>query len=654
MTVKTKEDQWQFRPGTYPITSICREGVRAHSWGDDDQEYNYSAANYIDGSRHSDLTLSRSYAFSSRIEYEDGPRYRNGTPYWKTCTHARYGFNPDRMGAKNPFKFTISGLYSSPANGKVDTVQYYPDRRTYDSGTSGEVDIEMPLITTSGSLLFSCLEFDMYGAGPSSLDEVFNTDSGGLVSTYYERSLNDYYRWGSSAVREFKSQADLNKMLHVESNFYANVAQIVFPMGKLLGSRKAVHRFANLLSTLRSRFGKRPLREALSLAIKADLIDRFVVETTLMDAQDFMSSFGEVLRVYETAAGYNSRAWSRIFYRTPPWDAIGTQRFSSLSVTLPKKDTLPSTGIPGTYWNGRVRQKWGPNPDDWVWHYLINSGRTLGNQEYYGYTPLEAVHKLMERAIYEGFGGSYTAAVTWSRGARIHLDLMRWARVRYKDVSALSPLKVWANRVGISKPLTSLWDLKKLSFVCDYFFRIGDWIEGISNYVADFKELRGEIIDATEPWMGSKWEVGCQQRLANYDQKKAEDVLKEHFKPSEFRVPGQTGFLPFSSRYTRQPFPRWENFTRFGLVSERALNSTQKRTLAELAFSFMDRKLRVAEESAAQAKDALVQLKLESKKWRTPNAAIAGMTHDQFSDYVKRTLKQAATTIKVKKARTRK
>lgn len=655
MTVKVKEDSWQYQPGSYQVSTLCHEDVKAHSWGDEEQEYNYSAASYISGRKYFYLNLIKSYACASKIEYDDGPKYRDGIPNWKTCTHSRYGFTPERWGAKNPFKFTVAGLYSSSAGGKTDSVQYYPDRRFYDSGTSGEVDIDLPLLDAyGGSLLLSSWDTDFDVAGPASLAEVENTTMDALIGTFYEDKRDELEAWRRSAMREFKSQADLNKLLHVESNFYANMAQIVFPMGKLLGSRKAVQKFAKMLSTLRSRFGKRPLREALSLAIKADFIDRFVVETTLMDAQDFMGSFAEVLRIYESAASANARAWTRLFYRPPAFNATSVDRSYSIRVGLPRKETLPSTGIPGTYWNGRVRQKWGPNPDDWVWHYFINSGRTLGNQEYYGYTPLEAVHQLLERAIFEGFGGTYNAQVSWSKGAYCHLDLMRWAKVRYKDVSALSPLKVWANRVGITKPLTSLWDLKKLSFVCDYFFRIGDWIEGVSNYAADFQELRGEIIDAQEPWVGSKWEVGCLQRLTNYDQKKAENVLKEHFKLNQFKVPSTSFFMPFSSRYSREPMPRWENSSRFGLVSERALNSTQKRTLAELAFSSMDRKLRIAEETSEQTKAALVQLKLESKRWRTPNAAIAGMSNDQFSDYVKRTLKQVATTVKVKKARTRK
>jgi hypothetical protein len=68
------------------------------------------------------------------------------------------------------------------------------------------------------------------------------------------------------------------------------------------------------------------------------------------------------------------------------------------------------------------------------------------------------------------------------------------------DVRAISPIKLWATRCGITRPLDSVWDLVPFSFVIDYFTRAGDFISGLSDKMSAQGGLEGKITQIHDLW----------------------------------------------------------------------------------------------------------------------------------------------------------
>lgn len=61
------------------------------------------------------------------------------------------------------------------------------------------------------------------------------------------------------------------------------------------------------------------------------------------------------------------------------------------------------------------------------------------------------------------------------------------------NTAAIDPIKLWATRLGVNRPLDSAWDLVPFSFVVDYFSRAGDFISQIGDQFTDQDALRGTI-----------------------------------------------------------------------------------------------------------------------------------------------------------------
>lgn len=77
--------------------------------------------------------------------------------------------------------------------------------------------------------------------------------------------------------------------------------------------------------------------------------------------------------------------------------------------------------------------------------------------------------------------------------------------VRY-DAGAIDPIKLWASRVGITKPFESAWDLVPFSFVVDYFTRAGDFISKLSEEMSRQEGLSGTISGILDCWGSVKRE----------------------------------------------------------------------------------------------------------------------------------------------------
>jgi hypothetical protein len=79
------------------------------------------------------------------------------------------------------------------------------------------------------------------------------------------------------------------------------------------------------------------------------------------------------------------------------------------------------------------------------------------------------------------------------------------------DMTAVDPLKVWAQRVGLTRPLDSVWDLVPFSFVADYFTRAGDFISALSDEMSSVDGLNGRITNIIDIWETSSSQVECRR-----------------------------------------------------------------------------------------------------------------------------------------------
>jgi hypothetical protein len=86
------------------------------------------------------------------------------------------------------------------------------------------------------------------------------------------------------------------------------------------------------------------------------------------------------------------------------------------------------------------------------------------------------------------------------------------ANVAY-DTAAADPIKFWATRLGVTRPLDSFWDLVPFSFVVDYFTRAGDFISSVGDELTDQDALKGVIQKIHGCWCTQKV---TRERVANF------------------------------------------------------------------------------------------------------------------------------------------
>lgn len=87
------------------------------------------------------------------------------------------------------------------------------------------------------------------------------------------------------------------------------------------------------------------------------------------------------------------------------------------------------------------------------------------------------------------------------------------ANVAY-NTAAADPIKLWATRLGVNRPLDSFWDLVPFSFVVDYFTRAGDFISQVGNELTDQDALRGVIQKVHGCWFTQHKR---RERVAEFD-----------------------------------------------------------------------------------------------------------------------------------------
>nr|AMQ23520.1 maturation [Leviviridae sp.] len=86
------------------------------------------------------------------------------------------------------------------------------------------------------------------------------------------------------------------------------------------------------------------------------------------------------------------------------------------------------------------------------------------------------------------------------------LGLHTLCELRY-DTSSVSAVKLAFARMGITRPLGSLWDLIPFSFVLDYFLKTGDAVAFLDDKISDQAGLMGKVGNIYGQWLTSKSQV---------------------------------------------------------------------------------------------------------------------------------------------------
>lgn len=146
------------------------------------------------------------------------------------------------------------------------------------------------------------------------------------------------------------------------------------------------------------------------------------------------------------------------------------------------------------------------------------------------------------------------------------------------QTQAIDPLKLWAARVGLTKPLDSVWDLVPFSFVIDYFTRAGDFISGLSNEMSSQEGLKGKITNIYGAWGTLKTEHTITYTGTGYRSGDPESLPIQHGPVFGSQVVSAYRFsrFPIDFGTVLNSLPKGN-----GLISVN-LSSTRARTLLEL------------------------------------------------------------------------
>lgn len=159
------------------------------------------------------------------------------------------------------------------------------------------------------------------------------------------------------------------------------------------------------------------------------------------------------------------------------------------------------------------------------------------------------------------------------------------ATVYYKP-EEIRPIQLWAARCGLTKPLGSIWDLIPFSFVADYFFRAGEFLNGMDNIISGQDGLKGRLGCLHSLWLTSK--TG---RSVSYEALSVKPRYPNITK--DFHVSGGSCSVE-DIVFDRRPISLNE-YSQGGFWDEKwasfapSLSVTRKRTLVEL---FLQKKLR--------------------------------------------------------------
>jgi hypothetical protein len=135
--------------------------------------------------------------------------------------------------------------------------------------------------------------------------------------------------------------------------------------------------------------------------------------------------------------------------------------------------------------------------------YVLRVLETARNRDAELYTALQQEAGTTSAESTDSWSGAQ-GAVQWrlayNHKSEAKAKLAVLARVTY-DLHAINPIKLWAARTGLSRPLDSAWDLVPFSFVIDYFTRAGDFISHVSDSLSNQDSLKPSCCIITDAWI---------------------------------------------------------------------------------------------------------------------------------------------------------
>lgn len=314
---------------------------------------------------------------SESIEYDDGPKYVDFHSNWKRCSHM-----------KNQ---VFSGIAAT-----------YDARMHYWGDPNSTASIEQYCPVTSP------VDFN-----PAVIAGVNNHVT-------------------NQAVALLQDKFDLNCKDRVLAYSYA--LDLIPLLGPFLKASSVLNRIGKWAAKRGRAYRRRPFTMVVTDAMHADLINRFVIQTTIAETR-------LILTVFERC----QRAWEQAYQRNQGWTTLTAEAGTS-------KITATGTASCKAY-AGNLKWptvRWGYN-------------RKLG--------------------------------VT----SKVHAVL----KLEY-DIAKADPVKWIAQALGITTPLESVWDKIPFSFVCDYFFRVGELISEVSHIDSSQDGLYGKVCDIAHVWAVSK------------------------------------------------------------------------------------------------------------------------------------------------------
>lgn len=305
-----------------------------------------------------------------------------------------------------------------------------------------------------------------------------------------------------AAVDNLHGKLDLNCSDRVMS--YSYVLDLLPLFGVFLKASSVLNKIGRWAVSLGRNLKKRPFTTVIEEAARADLLNRFVIQTTVQDTKHILDVYDRCVRAFTAANRRNI-----------------------------EPTTLSGSGSTNVY-------------GDWYsssYNLPVNPGNASG---------------MVQCRTNRGT----TAKV---------IATMRL----YYNVQQADPARWVAHALGIDTPLESIWDKIPFSFVVDYFFRVGEFIDTVGDrYGQD--ALRAKVLDVLGCWAMLKtsnvveWVPGKQPWMnGNYG--------------SIISFAGSAGSCG-STRFDRYPIDLMDSsgfWDKGGFWSPR-LSSVRQRTLLEL------------------------------------------------------------------------
>lgn len=183
------------------------------------------------------------------------------------------------------------------------------------------------------------------------------------------------------------------------------------------------------------------------------------------------------------------------------------------------------------------------------------------------------------------------SAFNISNGVKLEYEFEEYVSIKTKafllvdvnyQTNAVDPIKLWAARCGITRPLDSVWDLVPFSFVIDYFTRAGDFVAGLGDHLANQEALEGKVTNLRGMWLTQKRSDSGRAKGYNLT---PSSVIRSDWYPRGFQPRAEDATSATeNSIFERTPIPN--PFSRTSIWDDPFfrldLSSTRLRTLAEL------------------------------------------------------------------------